>query len=68
MIKYFANLTSVKPEMCMGEVHKGYDSYENEQPGVVSLALRLKWIITQLITVREIMEVWLFFEVVATSI
>ena len=46
MIEDFSGLTSVEAEMRVGEVHKGYDSYENEEPRVIALTLRLKWIIT----------------------
>ena len=46
MIEHFTDLTSIETEVSVGEVNEGYYPNEDEQPWVVSLALRFKGIVT----------------------
>lgn len=57
MVQNFADLPSVKAEMTVGEVDEGDAGAENDQPGVVSLTLGLKRIISKFVPIRLVMDV-----------
>lgn len=65
MVKDLTDVTSVEVEVSVAEVHKGDTSDEKEEPGVISLALRLKGIVTELVTVWQVVHVGFLFESVA---
>ena len=61
MVKDFADMSPVEVEMRVTEVNEGDACDEEHQPGVVALTSRVERIVTELITVREIVDVALFF-------
>ena len=56
MIENLANLSAVEAEMSMTEVNKGNNSSEQEHPWIVSLALLLEGIVSQLIAIRLVVN------------
>ena len=62
MVKDLTDMASVEVEVRVAEVHKGDASDEKEEPRVVSLALRLKGIVTELVTVGQVVHVGFLFE------
>ena len=68
MIQNFADVASVEVEVSVAELHKGDTSDKEEHPRVVSLAGGLKRIVTDLITVGQVVDVVLLFPGVSTSV
>ena len=61
MIEDLANMAPVEIEMGVAEVNEGDTSDKEQHPGVVSLARRLKRIVTKLVTVWQVVNVMFFF-------
>ena len=68
MVEDLTDVASVEVEVRVAEVHKGDASDEKEEPRVVSLALRLKGIVTELVTVGQVVHVGLLFEGVTARV
>ena len=68
MVQNFANVALVEVEVSVAELYKGDASDKQEHPGVVSLARGLERIVTDLITVGQVVDVVLFFPGVSPSI
>lgn len=68
MIKHFSQLTAVKSKVSVTKVSETCDCEKQDQIGIVKLALVLKRVVSQLISVGFIMNVWLIIPVVSTSI
>ena len=68
MIEHLSNFTSIKAEVGMHEVDTTNDADKDEQPWVVTLALSLEWIITELVTIWQIVHISLFLKVVSVGI
>ena len=68
MVEDLTDVAPVEVEVSVAEVHKGDASDEKEEPRVISLALRLKGIVTELVTVGQVMHVVLFLPSVSASI
>ena len=68
MVEDLTDVASVEVEVRVAEVHKGDASDEKEEPGVISLALRLKGIVTELVTVGQVVHVGLLFEGVTARV
>ena len=64
MVEDFTDLASIKLEVGVNKVAETDKSYENNQVGVVSLALGLEWIVTNFVAVRQIVNVVLFVPLV----
>ena len=62
MIEHFANLSAVEAEVCVAEVNKGDNTSEQEHPRIVSLALLLEGIVSQLITIGLIVHFGILLE------
>ena len=60
MVQDLADLSAVKLEVRVSEVSKRNTTHEKEQVRVVTLALGLKWIIAQFITIWQIVNVVFF--------
>jgi hypothetical protein len=56
VVEDLANLASIELEMRLAEVHKGDDADEEDHPGIVSLALLFKGVISEFVTIRLIMH------------
>lgn len=57
MVKDLADLSAVELEVRVREVAEGDSTHEEQQPGVVSLALGLEGIVTELVTVGLVVDV-----------
>jgi len=68
VVEHFANLASVKFEVRMREVDKGYSSSKDQHPGVITLPLRLKGVVAQFIAVRRIVDIMFLFKTVTMRI
>ena len=68
MVEDLTDVAPVEVEVSVAEVHKGNASDEKEEPGVISLALRLKGIVTELVTVGQVVHVGFLFESVAARV
>ena len=68
MVEHLADMAPVEVEMTVAEVDECDASDEQECPGVVSLARRFKRIITDFITIWQVMDVVLLFPSVSTSV
>jgi len=68
VVEHLADLSPVKLEVAVGEVHKCNASNEEEHVGVVALTLRLKRIVAQLVTIRLIVYVVLLLPVVSMRV
>ena len=68
VVEDLADVAAVEVEVSVAEVHEGDASSEKKQPRVVSLALRLERIVTELVTVGQVVHVVLLFEGVAARI
>ena len=68
MVKNLTNVAPVEQEVGMAEMHKCDPSDENDQPRVVSLARGLERVITNLVTVGQIVDAVLFLPGVPTSV
>jgi hypothetical protein len=64
MVEDFADLASIKLEVRVNEVTETNQSHENDQVGVVSLTLGLERIVTNLVAVRQVVNVVLFVPLV----
>lgn len=60
MVEDLADVPAVEQEVSVRKVHERDDPDEDQQPGVVSLTRGLKRIVTDLVTVREIVDVVFF--------
>ena len=65
MVEHLANLSAVESEVRVHEVDERNSAHEDQQPGVVSLSLGVKRIITKFVTVRQVVHVVLLLEGVA---
>ena len=68
MVEDLANVALVEVEVGVAEMHKGHAGDEEYHPGVVALTRRLKRIVTDLITVRQVVNVMFFLPSVPTSV
>ena len=68
MVEHLADMAPVEVEMGVAEVDECDASDEQECPGVVALSRWLERIITDFITVWQVMDVVLFFPSVSTSV
>ena len=68
MVEDLAHVASMEVEVRVGEVNKGDSSDEENEPGVVSLAWGLKRIVTDLVTVGQIVDPVLFLPGVAACV
>ena len=68
MVEHLANVALVEVEVGVAEVHEGHSADEEEHPRVVSLARRLKRIVTELVTVWQVVNVVLFLPSVPASV
>ena len=68
MVEGLSNMSPVEVEMSMAEVHEGDGCDEKKHPGVVALSGRLERIITDFVTVRQVVNVMLFLPGVTSSI
>ena len=68
MIEHLSYFTSVKAEVGMGEVDAANDSHKDEQPWVVALTLGFKWIISELVTIGQVMHISLLLKVVPVGV
>ena len=62
MIEDLASLSSIESEMSMTEMCEDYNSSEEKHPWVIALALLLEGIISQLVTIRLIVNLRVLFE------
>ena len=62
MIEDLAGLSSIKSEVSMTEVNEWDDASEQKHPGVISLALLLERIDSQLVTIGLIVHLGVLFE------
>ena len=62
MVENLANLPAVKAEMSMAEVHKRVNANEEQQPRVVSVSLLLEWVVSKLVTVGLVVDLWVLLE------
>ena len=67
MVEHLADVSSVEVEVRVREMHEGDSSDEDEHPGVL-VALRVKRVVTELVTVRQVVDVVLFLPSVAASV
>ena len=68
MVEDLTNVSPVKQEMSVAEVHKSDASNEKDQPWVISLAWGLERIVSDLVTIGQVMDVVLFLPGVTASI
>ena len=68
MIENFTDLSSVKSEMTVSKVDEGNTHDKDEQVNVVTLTMWVKWIITSLVTVWQIVDVVFLFKGVTVTI
>lgn len=68
MVQDFTNVALVEQEVGVAEVHESDTSDEENHPRVVALARGLERIVTELVTVWQVMDVVLFFPSVAASV
>lgn len=68
MVKHFARVSPVEVEVSVREVHEGNNSDEQEQVRVVSVATGIEGIVTDLITVGQVVDVVFLFPGVAASV
>lgn len=62
MVEHLADLSAVESEVRVKEVGESYSSHSNEHPGIVSLASRVKRIVTEFVTIRQVVHVVFFLE------
>ena len=60
MVEHLTDVSPVEVEMSMAEVDEGDSSNEENEPGVVSLAGGVERIVTDLVTVGQVVDVVLF--------
>ena len=68
MVQHFASVSPVEVEVSVREVHKRDDGDEDEEPGVIAISGGVKRIVTNLITVWQVVDVVLFLPGVSTSV
>ena len=68
MVEDLSDVSAMEVEMGVAEVHESDSSNEDDEPGVVTVASRVERIITDLITVGQVMDVVLFLPSVATAV
>lgn len=68
VIHNLANVAPVEVEVRVTEVHEGDASDEEDKPRVVTLARGLERIVTELVTVRQVVHVVLLLERVAACV
>ncbi len=61
-------MSPVEVEMSVAEVNEGDAGDEEDHPRVVTVALGVERIVTQLVTVGQVVHVVLFFPSVATCV
>ena len=68
MVENFTNLALVKSEMAMSNMAEANNSDKNDHIRIISMSLSIKRIITKFITIRLVMNIVLFFEVVCMRV
>jgi hypothetical protein len=68
VVKYLPNLASIEAEMCVAEVGETNDREKQDQVRVVQLTLVLEGVVSQLVAVRNVMDVRFVFPVVAACV
>ena len=68
MIKNFADLSPVEPEVRVSEMYKRNSCDEDQHPGVVSLPLGFEGIVAQFIAVWSIVNIMFFFKTVTMRV
>lgn len=68
VVQHFADLAAVKLEVRVSECRERYARDENEKVRVVTLALGLKRIVTELVAVGFVVDVVFFLEAVAMGV
>ncbi len=68
MVEDLADLSTIEAEMSMTEVNKGDNASEQEHPRIISLALLLERIVSQLITIRLIVNFGILLKGLCESI
>lgn len=68
MVQHFTDLALVEPKVAVSNVAEAQNANEQQHVRVVSMAVRFKRIISQLVTVRLVMNVVLFLEGVSVRV
>ena len=68
MVENLANLSAIEAEVSMAEVNKADYASKQEHPRIISLALLLEGIVSQLVTIRLIMNFGILLKCLSESI
>jgi hypothetical protein len=68
VVEHLSSLALVETEMAVREVYKCVDGTEKNEVRIIRLTLRLKGIVSELVAVRLVVNVVLFFPRVAVGV